>query len=180
MWLEAWIFSEDKSKKNTQKEVLNSEQEKILDFQKRKEKLRQQIETNNELTRLRDLLESWDLSIEDFYIIEDIVNHIEIDEFAVSKIFEKIDEIGNNPKIDLYLPLKLRITKEEYLQALKDTQKRDDLLKKIDKVLWVLAQHISSANWDRLGIFSSFLWLLDRNLVIIQENTIDIKNSLQK
>lgn len=178
MWLDAWIFAEDKGKKNKTIEEISIEQEKVIDFQKRKEKLRQQIETNNELSKLRDLLESNLLSEDDFNIIEDIVNDTEIDEFAVSKIFEKIDEIWNNPKIDLYLPLKLRITKEEYLQALKDKQKRDDLLKKLDNVLWVLAQHINSSNWDRLGIFSSFLWLLDRNLVIIQENIIDIKNSL--
>lgn len=178
MWVESWIFAENNSKKDKTDKELIDEQINILDFQKRKEKLRHQIETNESLTKLRELLESDYLSPDNLKALENIVNNEEINEKSIAKIFEKIDEIASNPKIDLYLPVSLRITKEEYIQAIKDDDKRQALLKKIDTILWALANHISSWNWDKLNLFSWFLWLLDRNLVIIQENTIDIKNSL--
>lgn len=175
MSLEAWILANSDKKEKSEWE-LKEELGKVIDFQKKKEKLRNQVETNNALSKLRELLESWILSSDELDAIENVINDSDIDELSASIIFEKIDEIANNPKVNLYIPESLRITKVEYVQALKDKQKKDALLQKIDTILSSLAAQISSSSWDKLNLFT---WFPNKHLVSIQWNTIDIKRSLQ-
>jgi hypothetical protein len=57
---------------------------------------------------------------------------------------------------------------------------RVQLLTKLDSSLTLLANKINpdSAMW--LNLFSWFLTVLDKNLIIVQENTIDIKENLKE
>jgi uncharacterized membrane protein YebE (DUF533 family) len=51
-----------------------------------------------------------------------------IDSQEIQEIMTKIDQINDNPEVSRYLPEELRITRDEYLQALKDEEKKKLLL----------------------------------------------------
>lgn len=88
-----------------------------------------------------------------------------------------MEEIKN---IDNYLPFELRITKDDYSRALSDDLFRVQTLTKLDSALTLLANKINpdSAMW--LNLFSWFLTVLDKNLIVVQENTIDVKDNLKE
>ncbi|MEI8091888.1 MAG: hypothetical protein WCG98_06850 [bacterium] len=60
----------------------------------------------------------------------------------VQKIFEKIEEIEQQKDVDKILPKAMRVTKEEYLQALKDPTKKAQVLQKFDQCLNLIYTNI--------------------------------------
>lgn len=102
---------------------------------------------------------------------------IETEEIEV--IFEKIDAIDHVPEIERILPKNFRLTKDEYVDALTDDAKRKIALQKIEGALTYLYEY-SNPNVlsSTLGVFFSGFMVLNKNLVFVQENTIDIKYSL--
>lgn len=146
--------------------------------QKNKEKIINKIETAEKLSELKQLIKKW-------VITQEIANKIELWDFIekeeIENIFNKIEEIEEIKNIDKYLPKEFRITKEEYIQAIESKIYRIQIITKLDLALNFIVQEINP--WDFtwwINIFWSFLTMLDNNLKIIQENTIDIKDSLSK
>ncbi len=81
--------------------------------------------------------------------------------------------------VDKYIPKDLRISKDEYMKAVHDDIFRVQMLTKIDSSLTLIANQINPDGMLWLNIFSWFLAVLDKNLIKVQENTIDVKYSLK-
>ena len=116
------------------------------------------------------------LMIADYYFIQ----KGKLDNKDIQEIFENIDKIEDIQDIDNYLPADLRITKNEYHQAMVDEVYRTQTLVKIKTALTVLSQQSWVSNQSWVNLFTGFLSLLDKNLVLIQEHNIDMKNNLEK
>lgn len=178
MSIENWFLKEDEKKKKelSEKEIQESNK-KRLEYKKTKEKISTQVDTEESLMNLKDLVEKWIISKE---TAKNIIDWENIDEEVIQEMFNKINEIEDIKDIDNYLPAELRITKEEYKQALNDDIFRVQTITKLDSALTLLANQINpeSAMW--LNLFSWFLTVLDKNLVKVQENTIDIKDNLKE
>jgi len=162
------------------KEVIkdNIEKTNFEKHQKNKEKILNKIKTSENLSELKQLVEKWIITqkIADKIRSWNFINKTEIEE-----IFTKINEIEEIENIDKYLPKEFRITKEEYIQALENKLHRIQTITKLDLALNFIVQEIEPWNfvwW--INVFWSFLTVLDNNLKKIQENTIDIKDSLTK
>ena len=123
------------------------------------------------------MVDSWMISWD---IANKILSWEQITSEEIKEIFDKIDEIEDIKNIDDYLPRSLRITREEYIKAVKDDIFREKTITKLNTSLVLLSNKINpdSAVW--LNLFSWFVTVLDKNLIRIQENTIDIKNWLRK
>ena len=97
----------------------------------------------------------------------------------IADIFEKIDEIENVEKIDSILPKDLRPTKEEFLEAINDGEKRPQMLQKINTALRLVTSSGTNRGFVG-GLFGSFLLFLSTSLKTVQENLIDLKRALIK
>lgn len=183
MWIEAWVLKDsDKSKKEiSEKQKAKIEQWtenlKEIKNRERKESEREKEELESNMDEILWLVEKWIISKE---TAKNIVDWKEIDEDIVKEIFEKIDEMEDVKDIDNILPKELRISKDEYIKAMTDDIFRVQTITKIDSALALIAQKITpdSAMW--LNLFSGFLTVLDKNLIKVQENTIDVKDSLKE
>lgn len=174
-----WIKAkeqEKKAKELTDKEIIEQE-EKVTEHLKTKEKIKTQIETDDELTNLKDLVEKWVITKE---TAEKIAEGKNINPEELEEMFDKIDEIEDIKDIDKYLPEDLRVSKDEYKQAVENSLKRTITLTKLNTALTLLADQITWDNTWGLNLFSWFLSVLDKNLQKVQENTIDIKDSLEE
>lgn len=171
------IFNEnEKKKKELKEEEIVNEQKKQLEFKKTKEKISVEIEIEDEIYHLKELVEKWVISKD---TVDKVIEWKDISEDEIKEIFEKIDEIEELKDVDKYLPENLRITKEDYLKAVNNDIFRVQIITKIDSALTLLSNQANpdSAMW--LNLFSGFLAVLDKNLIKIQENTIDVKDSLK-
>jgi len=179
MSIEEWRFEEEKKKKKL--EEINSKKEDKETFekkQKNKEEILSKIETSEYLYELQELVKKW-------VITEEVATKLKtwknINQAEIEEMFNKINEIEEIKDIDKYLPEDLRISKEEYLKALENKIFRIQTITKLDLALAFIVNQIEP--WDSIwwvNIFGWFLWILDQNLRKIQENTIDIKDSLIK
>jgi len=178
MWIESWALNEEEKKKKiiSEKELKNNEI-KNLEHKKIKEKISTQIKAEEDLTSLKELVEKWIISKD---VAEQIVEWEDIGEDAIKEIFEKIDQMDEIKDIDQYIPDELRITKEDYSKALTDDIFRVQLLTRLDSSLTLIANKINPDSAMGLNLFSWFLTVLDKNLIIVQENTIDVKDSLKE
>ncbi len=178
MWIESWALNEEekKKKKLTEKELINNEVKK-LEHEKIKEKISVELKSEEDLMALKELVEKWIISKD---VAEQIVDWEDIWEEAIKEIFEKIDQIDEIKDIDKYIPAELRITKEDYSKALTDDIFRVQLLTRLDSSLTLIANKINPDSAMGLNLFSGFLTVLDKNLIIVQENTIDVKDSLKE
>ncbi|MBT3726845.1 hypothetical protein HOG21_03975 [bacterium] len=88
-----------------------------------------------------------------------------------------MDEIKD---IDNYLPVELRISKDDYSKSLTDDIFRVQTITKLNSALTLIAQKINPDTAMGLNLFSGFLTVLDKNLILVQENTIDVKYSLEE
>jgi len=182
MWIEAWALKESDKKK---KEISEKQKLKIEKWvsslkelkekeKKEEEKEKQWLEEN--MDEILNLVDKWIISKE---TAKNIVEGKDIDEDTVKEIFDKIDDIEDIKDIDDILPPELRITKEQYIKALDDDIFRVKILTKIDSSLTLLSNKITWDNISSVNLFSWFLTVLDKNLVKVQENTIDIKDCLK-
>jgi hypothetical protein len=178
MWIESWALNEEeKKKKKISEKDIQENNLKNLEHKKIKEKISVEMKTEKELDKLKNLIEKWIISKE---TAEKIVEWKDVWEEIIKEIFEKIDQIEEIKDIDKYIPEHLRVTKEDYSKALNDDIFRVQLITRLDSSLALIANKINpdSAMW--LNLFSWFLTVLDKNLIIVQENTIDVKDSLKK
>lgn len=184
MSFEAWVKAEeDKKKKEKSEKQKKQEAKKILEQEKRKKEAREKNDKSKDseiLSKLEDMLDDWSLSENDLNKIKEIVDNHDISDEEFENILEKIDEIENTEDVDSYLPQEFRITWEEYKQSLTDDIVRIKTITKLNTWLTILAQHIApdSAMW--INLFSWYMAILDKKLITIQENTIGVKDSLQK
>jgi hypothetical protein len=73
----------------------------------------------------------------------------------------------------------LRVTKEEYLDALENTENRIALISKINQALNHMHRLSNPFAGSLLDLFSWLFISINKNLVKVQEITIDIKNNLE-
>ncbi len=182
MSIEAWALKEQEKKK---KEISDKEktftQKKNIDLAKNKEKAEKHEKSEKDLFELKNLLDNnnnIDSNTKD--IIEKVINSDIITEEEIKEIFEKIDEIEDNDEVSKYLPKDFRITKEEYKKSIIDDIVRVQTLTKLNTALTILSNHINPDSSMWMNLFSGFMAVLDKNLITIQENNIDIKDSLEK
>ncbi len=178
MPIESWVLNEEEKKKNklTEKEKLDNIKKKN-EHKKIKEKILVEIEAENKIFDLKELVEKWIISKE---TAKKVTSWENIDEEIINEIFKKIDEMEEIKDIDKYLPPNLRISHEEYLKALHDDIFRVQTLTKLDSALIILSRQISPNSSMWVNLFSWFLSVLDKNLITVQEHTIDVKNSLKE
>lgn len=167
---------ENKNNKLTEEEK-EAEAKKNIEFKLQKEKIWVEIEVEQEIFQLKEMVDSWMISWD---IANKILSWEQITSEEIKEIFDKIDEIEDIKNIDDYLPRSLRITREEYIKAVKNDIFREKTITKLNTSLVLLSNKINpdSAIW--LNLFSWFVNVLDKNLIRVQENTIDIKNWLRK
>ncbi len=178
MGIEVWALkeSEKKKKEATEKEI-SENRKKVLEHQKVKEKISVEVKAEEDLMNLKELVEKGVITKE---TAKKVVEGEGIDEDTVKEIFEKIDGMEEIKDIDDYLPADLRITKEEYQKAIQDDVFRVQTITKLNSALTLLASKINPESAMGLNLFSWFLTVLDKNLILIQENTIDVKESLEE
>lgn len=111
-------------------------------------------------------------------MVEKITQGESIEQEVIQDIFDKIDEISWVDNISVILPENLRISKKEYLNALEDKDLRVLSILKLEKALLFLSKQINPDAIGAMSLFSSFFTILDKNLILVQENTLDVKNHL--
>lgn len=176
MWIEAFADKEKKSKEFDEKK----EKEKIreqLEFSEKKEILREKLEAAKKINNLKASVEAGFISVELAKILSQSVDNID-QGLEIKAIFDKIDEMENIKNIDHILPINLRLNKEEIKDALNNEDKKKILLQKIDNSLIHLYNTTHPFADYNIINFSSIIEFFNKNLVIVQENLIDIKNDL--
>lgn len=160
--------------KDKERNELNEKQKKEKMIQL--EKINQIGKIKFDLEKLKFLIMNWFL---DEQLAKDLIEWNSIESDELNEVFIKLDSIEEIKWIEKILPKDLRITKEEYLSALSNDEYRKLVLNKIDDALTYLYQSI---NWDGSVLFNLFAWVLyflNKNLQIVQENYIDLKNNLK-
>ncbi len=182
MWVEAWIYkdSEDKKKKLDRKTKLY-DNKKSVERDRNNKKLREYIKAEEALNKVKDMINDKDLelSLDQVQMIEKVISSDDISEEMVEEILEKIEEIEKTEDIDKYLSKEYRITKEEYKKAINNDVFRVQIITKLDSALTILANHVvwDASTW--LNLFSWYIAMLDKKLIKIQDNHIDIKDNLE-
>ena len=180
MWVEAWsLKDEEEKKKALSNKELKKYNDKQKDIKKSKDKidLEEKKENKKELSDIVELVEKWIISEE---TAKDIAEWNDIDDETIKEIFEKIEELEDIKDVDNILPKELRITTDEYFKAVNDDIFRVQTLTKLDSALTLIANKITPDSSMWLNLFSGFLTVLDKNLIKVQENTIDVKDSLEE
>jgi transcription initiation factor TFIIIB Brf1 subunit/transcription initiation factor TFIIB len=150
---------------------------KAMEYQKSKEKLLTRLEKEKSLSFLRSFVER---GLIETSTVEQMLSNSNLDSTAISEIFTMIDEIESTHNVDAIFPKIYRVSREEYLQALENPVSRLQTLTKIDTSLVFIYNSINPhVGMGVLSFFSGFMNILDKNLIKIQEHTIDIKRSLQ-
>ena len=180
MSIESGVFEEERKRKKANEKSKKQEIQKVIESQKKIKEIESHIDADSELSWLKDLLDNSQIDTRTKKIIEKVVDGEEITTDEVQKIFEKIDEIENIKDIDIFIPQNLRVSKQEYSKSLHDEASRKKTIIKLDDSLTLMARQVNTGDMWGMNLFSGFLSLLDKNLVLAQEHTIDIKNSLQR
>lgn len=150
--------------------------EKSLEFSKEKGEILARIGKKKELAFLKSLVERGLLGL---HAAEIIASSVSLETYEIEAIFEKIDAIEQIPEVEKILPKAFRLSKEEYVGALESEAMRKVALQKIDEALTHIYEYGNPNSLGAtLGIFFSGFMMLNKNLVLVQEHTIDIKNSL--
>jgi hypothetical protein len=169
----------DKEKKQREISEIDKKHEiaRTLEYQKDKEKLIARIEKDKNLSFLKSLIER---GLIETSTVQNVIDDATLDEKALAEIFSKLDEIEATHQVDMIFPKTYRISKEEYIQALKDPTSRTQILTKLETSLVFIYDSLHpNATMGILDFFSGFMHILDKNLIKIQEHTIDIKRSLE-
>lgn len=183
MGREASKYSEaEKKLKNLTEEDIKAEEKKLLFTEKKKAELKEYIKTDEALIKLHDLLDSHDIEL-DIADVEHIQKSLDGEELShddIEDILEKIDTIENSDEIDKYLPPELRITKQEYHNALVNDEARQQIIKKLDSALTVISTQTTGWTTANLSanVFSGYMAMLDKQLIAIQEHHIDMQDHL--
>jgi hypothetical protein len=180
----AWIYKDDeeKTKKRTSVKKAASQDAKQKEKLAKDKEKKEELKADEALSTMKDMINDDDLelSLDQVELIKKVISNNDISQDDVEEILEKIEEIEKTEDVDKYLPQEFRITWEEYKKALTDDIARIQTITKINTALTILAQHVTpdSAMW--LNLFSGYMAMLDKKLIKIQENHIDIKDNLEK
>jgi len=169
----------DKNIDKTKKKESEINKEKLEKVKKQKEKIEVQEQAESNLYELKNMLDKWVLDDKTEDLVEDIVDFDLISQKEIEEIFDKIDEIESTKDIDHILPKTLRITKEDYKNSLSNDDIRKKTIQKLNSALSIIVRKINPNSWVGISIFWWFLYAIDKKLVKVQENNIDIKNSLK-
>lgn len=172
-----WNIEKTKNLKEKSDKNYFESRQKQVEFCQLKEKISNR---NNRESELFDLKNALSKCLVDADLVVKLDSNDLLDSSNLDEIFDKIDEIDSIDNIDNYLPKYLRITKEEYNLAVNDSIQRLKTLTKLNTSLILLSDQISGDAFSNVSIFSWYLFLLDKNLTILQENTIDIRDNLQE
>lgn len=177
-----WVLKEKESdnEKRKKKEIREIKEKDLSEAKKKKETIDTYEKAEKNLFELKQMLDKWILDDKTEDLVEDIIDFNVISQEEIDDIFKKIDEIESTKDIDNILPKDLRITKDEYKKALKDKIARKIALNKINNALSIIVRKINPKFGIWLNIMWWFLYTIDKKLVSIQENNIDVKNSLKK
>lgn len=178
MGIESWAFAEESKKLEKKKKEIDEKEykEKMLEIKKAKESDK---EDDDRINELNSLLENSYIDTSTKIILEKIIKSEDISQEEIEMIFQKIEEIENIDDIDKFLPKELRITKEDYNRAINDDIYRQHMFVKIDDALWILYEQIKPNLGFWMNLLRWYMVVLDKNLIKIQENNIDIKHSLE-
>jgi hypothetical protein len=172
---ESQIQSEKEKQRKSEAEA-KLELGKTLEFSKEKKEVIARLGKKKELAFLKSLVERGLLGVS---TAERIVSDESLETEEIEAIFEKIDAIEQVPAIEKILPKYLRLTKDEYVEALTNANARAAALRKIDDALTRIYEYGHPNDFaTALGVFFSGFMILNRHLVLVQEHTIDIKHSL--
>ena len=166
---------EEKEKKRKQQEKIDSDSYK-KNLEKNKLKL--------DLQQLKELVEQW---VVDKQLYESIKRDSQIsaeevqevvNELDVKDLFDKLDQIEKFEDIDNILPSNIRVSKQEYLAALHDPTKKEPVIAKFNTALNIVYTNYRGISNYKRNMFSNYVTLLSKKLIPLQENIIDLKNSL--
>ena len=169
-------YAPEADKKQLTEKERKKEVAKKLTFNKEKTSILERMGSEKKLEFLKSLVERGLITLDSAVAIS-TAESMPPDEVAA--IFTKMDEIENIPKIESILPVAMRLTKDEYAQALESTDARTTALSKLDLALQYLYDSTHSDVFSPMSFFFSTFLMLSKNLVKVQEATIDIKRSLQ-
>ncbi|MDR2540927.1 MAG: hypothetical protein LBD11_04000 [Candidatus Peribacteria bacterium] len=148
------------------------------------EKQRHLEKTKLEIQELKSLVEaglidqtSFEEIVEDKKISKEEFQEV-LDKVDVQQLFEKLKEIEKAEDIDAVVPKELRVSKDEYQQALQDPIKRDAVLQKLDQSLDNIHHRITGGVSLHGNMFATYTYLLSQKLIPVQENIIDLKQPL--
>ena len=147
-----------------------------IEYERDRDRLLARIDREKKLLFLRTLVEKGMIPVA---TIEHLMDAHELRIEEIETIFGKIDEIENIENIDRILPVSHRISRAEYADALTNHEERTHLLAKIDDALGYLYDAHGGGGMPGLSLFTGLLHILNRNLITVQGNMIDIKRSLQ-
>lgn len=140
----------EKKDKEAREAGKKAEIAEALRLRKNKEKLVSRLEKDKRLAFLKSMVERDLIAVS---TAEAIVSGEGLDSEVIEEIFQKIDEIEGTHDIDKILPLDLRITKDEYLIAMKDSEARKDALVKIDAALSYIYASVNPSPLSMLNFF---------------------------
>lgn len=171
---------EDKERKD--KEEWKKQKEKI---EKESRRNKERKEKNDFIEELKKKLIDMRFDIENSHkaneLYSEVVNLLEtwkITEEEIKEIFEKIDEIIELNEKKENIPKSLLFDKEEYLKALENNDERKKLLKKIDNILTYTSDKLQPL--DNFFMLAWYYFLLDKDIQIVHDNCIDVKENLEK
>ncbi|MDD3302135.1 MAG: hypothetical protein PHN31_01140 [Candidatus Gracilibacteria bacterium] len=170
----------DKNNEKLKKKEAEINKENLEKSKKQKEKIEVQEQAENNLYELKNMLDKGVLDDRTEDLVEDIVEFDVISQKEIEEIFDEIEEIENTKDIDKVIPKTFRITKDDYKKSLTDEVTRKHTIKKINSALSIIVTKINPKSSVGMNIIGGFLYVIDKKLVKIQENHIDIKNSLNK
>ena len=137
-----------------------------------------------DLQQLKELVEQWIIDKQlfesikkDSHISSEEIQEV-VNELDIKNLFEKLDQIENFEDIDNILPTNIRVSKQEYLSALHDPTKRDQVISKFNTSLNIIYRHYNWVSNYKKNMFSNYVNLLSKKLIPLQENIIDLKKSL--
>lgn len=172
----AWAIDK---KKKLDEESEQEEMKKQEEFERQKERMKSDLDIEwfkFDLEKLKVMVEQWALTKSTYELIK---NWEIVQDEQVKEIFEKIDQIENIENIDQILPKGLRVTKEEYISALKSEEYKKALLEKINQALDFLFHSSRADNSFWLDLFSFIYTLFNKNLQIVHDHNIDMKRNLK-
>jgi len=177
MPIEAWKYSE-KEKKH---KISAEEKQKLLKkeaFQKEeRQKASIKESSDNALSHLKEIIAHHDIDSEILEKVENISSDGILDTDEIHEILNTIWEMQDSIDMQEYLPRDLIITKDEFIHALSDDAIKQKVLSKLDNALGMIYQHVDGWN-SALGMIGMVALVLDKNLVTLQENHIDIQDVL--
>ena len=179
MWfLEDAKYKEEKEKKD-KKEKKAENNEKIyknMEKQKLKTDLQNLKETVSESEIDKEFLEKikWNIDKDNNNSPYEIAK----EKVTIENILEKLDNVKKFEDIDKLLPNSIIISKQEYTEALKDQEKKKLILKKLNKSLDIIYTNYRGTQTFKRSIFTNYVTLLNKNLVNLQSDFIDLKNFL--